>query len=57
MMLQRTLLKVPNPIEPPQRKALFWTTYKVKGKVCKVIIDSRSIDNIASREMVNKLNL
>ena len=49
-------MKVPNPSEPPQRKALFGTTCKVKGKVCKVIVYSRSKYNIASREMVNKLN-
>ena len=57
LILQRKLLKVANPMEPPQRKALFWTTCKIKGKVCKLIVDSRSTDNIASREMVDKLKL
>ena len=42
---------------PPQRKTLFRTLYKVRGKVCKVIVDSGSTDNIASVEMVEKLGL
>ena len=57
LMMQRTLLKVPQPADPPQRRSLFRTNCKVKGKVCKVIVDSGSTDNIASREMVNKLKL
>ena len=56
-MLQRTLLKVPCPAEPPQRKSLFRTHCKVKGKVYKMIVDLGSTDNIASKEMVDKLKL
>lgn len=56
-MINRTLLKVPTIKEPPQRKSLFRTSCKVRGKVCKVIMDSRSTNNIASIEMVTKLNL
>jgi len=43
--------------EPTQRKSLFRTTCKSKGKCCKVIIDSGSIDNLVSTEMVDKLRL
>jgi hypothetical protein len=40
-----------------QRTRLFRTTCKTKGWKCKVIVDSRSIDNIVSTEMVEKLEL
>jgi hypothetical protein len=36
---------------------LFRTTYKKKDIVCKVIIDSGSIDNLVSTDMVEKLEL
>jgi hypothetical protein len=36
---------------------LFGTTCKTKDRVCKVIIDSGSIDNLVSTEMVEKLEL
>lgn len=57
MMIKRPLLKEPMKNEPPQRKALFRVNCKIQGKVCKVVIDSGSIDNIVSLEGVNKLNL
>ena len=57
LMFNRTLLKIAVEKKPPQRKTLFKTLCKVKGKVCKVIVDSGSTDNIASIEMVNKLGL
>ena len=43
--------------QPTQRKNLFRTTYKSKGKCFKVIIDSGSTDNLVSTEMVDKLGL
>lgn len=43
--------------EPLQRKNLFWTRCKVEGRCWKVIIDSGSLDNFASKELVNKLKL
>ena len=43
--------------EPAQRKNLFRTTCKSKGKCCKVIIDSGSTDNLVSTEMVENLGL
>lgn len=57
LMFQRTLLKVPTIKEPPQRKTLFITTCKVSGKVCRVIVDLGSTDNLASTKMVSKLGL
>jgi hypothetical protein len=57
LMFNRTLLKIVVEQEPPQRKTLFKTLCKVKGKVYKVIVDSGSTNNIASVEMVNKLGL
>ena len=43
--------------EPIQRRSLFKSVCKVEGKCCKLIVDSGSIDNLASTEMVDKLNL
>ncbi|XP_057849726.2 uncharacterized protein LOC131060503 [Cryptomeria japonica] len=56
LMFNRSLL-VPLNKEPAQRKSLFRTTCKAKGKVCKVIVDSGSTENLVSLEMVTKLNL
>ena len=52
LMMKRTLLKVPTTMEPPQRKTIFRTACKSRGKVCKVIIDSGSTENLVSLEMV-----
>ncbi|XP_057836883.1 uncharacterized protein LOC131047074 [Cryptomeria japonica] len=57
LMLRRTLLKVPQHKEPPQRKSLFKTTFLSHGKVCKVIVDLGSTKNIVALEMVEKLKL
>ena len=41
LLLKKVLLNLEkNPVEPAQRKALFNTMCKVKGKCCKVIVDS-----------------
>jgi hypothetical protein len=40
-----------------QRTKLFITACKTKDRVCKVIVDSGSMDNIVSTEMVEKLEL
>ena len=40
-----------------QRTRLFRTTCKTKDRVCKVIVDSGSTDNLVSTEMVEKLEL
>jgi hypothetical protein len=57
-MLRKFLLKPEAEIEKPvQRNSLFRTACKTKDKVCKVIIDSGSTDNLVSTEMVEKLEL
>ena len=43
--------------ESNQRRSLFKTVCKAKGKCRKLIIDSGSTDNLVSTEMVDKLNL
>ena len=58
MMLRKVLLKPKTEVEKPvQRNNLFRTTCKTKYKVYKVIIDSGSINNLVSTEMVEKLEL
>jgi hypothetical protein len=57
-MLRKVLLKPKAEVEKPvQRNILFRTTYKTKDRVCKVIIDSGSTNNLVSTEMVEKLEL
>ncbi|GJT15402.1 putative CCCH-type zinc finger family protein [Tanacetum coccineum] len=36
---------------------IFYTTYTIKDKVCKLIIDSGSCENVISQDAVEKLNL
>jgi hypothetical protein len=58
LMMQKILLKLEKEIENPvQRNSLFRTSWKTKDRVCKLIVDSGSIDNIVSTEMVGKLDL
>jgi hypothetical protein len=57
-MLRKVLLKPGAEVEKlVQRKNLSRTSCKTKDKVCKVIIDSGSTDNLISTEMVEKLEL
>ena len=42
---------------PTQRKSFFRTTCKTKDRVCKVIVDSGSTNNIISAKMVERLEL
>jgi hypothetical protein len=57
-MLRKILLKTEAEIEKPvQRNSLFRTACKTKEKVCKVIIDSGSTNNLVSTDMVEKLEL
>ena len=57
-MLRKVLLKPEAKIENPvQRNNLFRTACNTKDKVCKVIIDSGSTDNLVSTEIVEKLEL
>ena len=58
LVLHKVLLKpVKENIEQTQRKALFKTIYKSRGKCCKLIIDSGSTGNLVPTEMVEKLEL
>jgi hypothetical protein len=58
LMMKKVLLKPELEVEKPvQRKSLFRTTCKTKDRLCKVIIDSGSTDNLVSIEMVDKLEL
>ena len=58
LLLKMVLLKAEKEIgESAQRKNLFRTTCKSKGKHCKVIIDSGSTDNLVSTEMLGMLGL
>jgi hypothetical protein len=57
-MLRKVLLKLEAEVEKPvQRNNLFRTTCKTKDRVCKVIIDSGSPNNLVSIEMVEKLEM
>ena len=57
-MTRKILLKPKKDVEEPvQRTNLFKTACKVKDIVCKVIIDSGSIDNLVSTDMVEKMEL
>lgn len=57
MMLRRNLLEVPQSKESTERKTFFRTTCKSHGKICKVILDSGSTENIVTIEMVDNLKL
>jgi hypothetical protein len=58
LMLRKVLLKQEAEVEKPvQRNNLFRTACKTKDRVCKVIIDSGSTDNLVSIDMVEKLEL
>ena len=53
-VLLNPYLEVENPV---QRNSLIRTAFKTKERVCKVIIDSGSTDNLVSMEIVEKLEL
>jgi hypothetical protein len=57
-MMSKVLLKLEKGVENlAQRNSLFQTTCKTKDRVCKVIVDTDSTDNLVSIEMVEKLEL
>ena len=57
-MMQKSLLTPEKEVESSvQRTRLFWTACKTKDRVCKVIVDSGSTNNLVSTEMVEKLEL
>jgi hypothetical protein len=57
-MMRKVLLTLEKEVEnPAQRNKPFWTACKTKDRVCKVIVDIGSTENIVSIEMVEKLEL
>ena len=44
-------------LQMQQQVSIFRKKCKFHGKICRMIIDSRSFDDLVSYEMVNKLNL
>ena len=57
LMVRRMLCNEASDEEPILRRSLFRTRCKMNGKCCKVIIDSGSSTNLASEELVTKLQL
>jgi hypothetical protein len=58
LMMRKVLLTPEKEVESSvQRTRLFRTSCKTKDRVCKVIVDSGSTDNLVSMEMVEKLEL
>ena len=58
LLLKRVLVKEEKEVhEPTQRKSLFITVCKSRGKCCKVVINSGSTNNLVSTDMVEKLGL
>lgn len=56
-MFNRVLIRQPVKDEPKHRRALFRVRCKILGKVCKVIVDSGSTNNIILDEAAKKLKL
>lgn len=54
-LLMRRVMMDKHNVEPMQRRNLFQSICKSRGKCCKVIMDGGSIDNSISKEMVRKL--
>lgn len=57
LMVRRTLCSKKVDKEPILERSIFRTRCKVLDKCCKVIIDSGSSRNLASEELVTKLQL
>jgi hypothetical protein len=58
LMMRKVLLTPEKEVESSvQRNRLFRTPCKTKDRVCKVIVDSGSTDNLVSMEMVENLEL
>jgi hypothetical protein len=57
-MMRKSLLTPEKEVESSiQRNKIFWTACKTKDRVCKVIVDSGSTNNLISTEMVEMLEL
>jgi hypothetical protein len=58
LMTRKVLLTTEKEVENlVQRNSLFRTTCKTKDRVCKVIVDSGSTNNLISTEMVEKMEM
>lgn len=57
IMFRRFLIKQLAPDEPKHRRPLFRIKCKILGKVCKVVVDSGSIDNVILEEVFSKVKL
>ncbi|GJW99952.1 putative nucleotidyltransferase, ribonuclease H [Tanacetum coccineum] len=57
LVVRRALSSVPVREEKLQREAIFHTRCTIAQKICSVIIDGGSCTNVASQNMVSKLNL
>jgi hypothetical protein len=55
-VIQRLLCSTPQP-DNTQRKKIFESKCTVNGKVCKLVIDSCSCENLISQNLVNHLKL
>ena len=55
-VIQRLLCSMPQP-ENTQQKKIFKSKCTVNGKVCKLVIDSCSCENLISQNLVNHLKL
>ncbi|XP_074290297.1 uncharacterized protein LOC141617026 [Silene latifolia] len=47
----------PQPLELDQRQQIFRTRFTIRGRVCNLIIDGGSCINVASKTLIEKLNL
>jgi hypothetical protein len=57
-MMRKIILKPEKEMENPvQRNSLFRTSCMTKDRVCKVIVDSGSTNNLLSIEIVEKMEL
>jgi hypothetical protein len=58
LMISKSLVNIEKEVqESVQRNNLFRASYKTRHSICKVIIDSGSIDNLVSMEMVENVKL
>lgn len=55
LMFRRVLIKKPTPDDPKKSRALFRIRCNILGKVCKVLVDLGSTNNIISEEAVENL--
>ena len=55
-LVLHNLLYTPQ-VDPPQRHSLFHTRCTIKGKICILIIDSGSSENMVSKKLLDRLQL